>query len=119
MTLRFNGEGPDVTHIVVVWVVILLSIGGGVGFHFGERAGMVKGRDQWAKIAVAVRENQERQALREGGGTFHGYPCLGDCSGHQAGYTWAEERAINDADECGGNSQSFIEGCKAYANEHQ
>lgn len=49
--------------------------------------------------------------------TFHGYDCLGDCSGHQAGYDWAEEKGITDPESCGGNSQSFIEGCKAYAGE--
>jgi hypothetical protein len=48
---------------------------------------------------------------------FHGYPCTDDCSGHEAGYTWAEEHGITDEDDCGGNSESFIEGCKAYAEE--
>ena len=50
--------------------------------------------------------------------TFHGYACTIDCSGHEAGYKWAEEHGITDPDDCSGNSQSFIEGCKAYAEEH-
>lgn len=50
--------------------------------------------------------------------TFHGYECTVDCSGHEAGYQWAEEHDITDPDDCGGNSESFIEGCKAYAEEH-
>ena len=49
--------------------------------------------------------------------TFHGYDCTDDCSGHQAGYDWAEQHGITDPDQCGGNSESFIEGCKAYAGE--
>ena len=49
--------------------------------------------------------------------TFHGYDCTEDCSGHEAGYQWAEEHEINDPDDCSGNSQSFIEGCQAYAEE--
>jgi len=48
---------------------------------------------------------------------FHGYDCTNDCSGHEAGYQWAEEHEIADQDECGGNSESFIEGCKAYVEE--
>ena len=48
---------------------------------------------------------------------FHGYKCTVDCSGHQAGYDWAEAHDITDPNECGGNSQSFIEGCKAWAEE--
>lgn len=49
--------------------------------------------------------------------TFHGYSCTDDCSGHQAGYDWAEENSIYDPDDCSGNSESFIEGCRAYGEE--
>lgn len=52
-------------------------------------------------------------------GQFHGYDCTVDCSGHQAGYDWAEKHDIDDEDNCGGNSESFIEGCKAYVREQQ
>lgn len=51
--------------------------------------------------------------------TFMGYSCTDDCSGHEAGYNWAEENGIDDPDDCGGNSDSFIEGCQAYAEEQQ
>lgn len=50
--------------------------------------------------------------------TFHGYECLEDCSGHEAGYEWAEQNDITDPDDCDGNSQSFIEGCQAWAEEN-
>ncbi len=50
---------------------------------------------------------------------FGGYPCTQDCSGHEAGYEWAQEKGIDDPDDCGGNSDSFIEGCQAYAEEVQ
>ncbi len=49
--------------------------------------------------------------------TFYNYNCTSDCSGHEAGYNWAEEKGINNSDDCGGNSNSFIEGCKAYVEE--
>jgi len=48
-----------------------------------------------------------------------GYPCTQDCSGHDAGYEWAEENAIIDENDCDGNSQSFIEGCEAYVEDQQ
>jgi hypothetical protein len=48
---------------------------------------------------------------------FHGYPCTRDCSGHEAGYEWAERKGVSDPDECGGNSESFREGCRAWAEE--
>jgi hypothetical protein len=44
--------------------------------------------------------------------------CTQDCSGHNAGYAWAREHGITDPGDCSGNSESFIEGCQAYANDH-
>lgn len=32
--------------------------------------------------------------------TFDGYECLGDCSGHQAGFDWAEQNQIADEASC-------------------
>lgn len=49
--------------------------------------------------------------------TFEGYECTVDCSGHEAGYEWAERNGISDADDCSGNSNSFIEGCRAWADQ--
>ena len=43
--------------------------------------------------------------------------CTEDCSGHDAGWEWAKKHEIFDPDECSGNSDSFIEGCKAYGEE--
>lgn len=42
---------------------------------------------------------------------FRGYLCTQDCSGHIAGYNWAIENRLKGAHECGGRSNSFIEGC--------
>ncbi len=43
--------------------------------------------------------------------------CTVDCSGHEAGYAWAEENDIEEPGDCDGNSDSFIEGCETYAQE--
>lgn len=40
--------------------------------------------------------------------------CVGDCSGHQAGYEWAQENSINNESDCNGNSDSFNEGCNNF-----
>lgn len=45
---------------------------------------------------------------------FDGYECSDDCSGHQAGYDWAEQNDIDDEDACDTPSQSFNEGCQSY-----
>jgi hypothetical protein len=53
--------------------------------------------------------------------SFAGYDCTEDCSGHEAGYNWAEEHDIDDEEVCDtagdhSNSPSFAEGCRAYVN---
>jgi hypothetical protein len=56
--------------------------------------------------------------------TFAGSPCTSDCSGHEAGYNWAEEHGIDDESDCDtaedtSNSPSFAEGCRAYVQENE
>ena len=51
--------------------------------------------------------------------TFAGDPCTSDCSGHEAGYNWAEEKGIDDESDCDtagdtSNSPSFAEGCRDF-----
>lgn len=61
---------------------------------------------------------ERRESYGGSRGSFAGYDCTEDCSGHEAGYQWAEENGIEDPDECGGKSWSFEEGCRAYAEEN-
>lgn len=61
--------------------------------------------------------DQRRDFLSASRGTFAGQGCTQDCSGHDAGYAWAEDKGITDPDDCGGKSWSFIEGCRAYAEQ--
>jgi hypothetical protein len=55
--------------------------------------------------------------------TFGGYECTLDCSGHKAGYEWAEARDIGDEASCEAilrrwpNRNSFYEGCLAYVED--
>lgn len=42
---------------------------------------------------------------------FRGYLCKTDCSGHAAGFSWAIKSGLTHSSQCGGKSQSFIEGC--------
>lgn len=47
------------------------------------------------------------------------YTCTQDCSGHEAGFAWAQANDISDTSGCGGNSQPFIEGCEAFVENRQ
>jgi hypothetical protein len=48
---------------------------------------------------------------------YKGYSCTDDCSGHDAGYEWAKDNGVDNSNDCDGDSNSFIEGCEAYAEE--
>lgn len=50
--------------------------------------------------------------------TYKGYSCSLDCSGHEAGYAWGEEYEICDTDYSNGNSESFNEGVRSWAEEN-
>ena len=50
--------------------------------------------------------------------TFNGYECTDDCSGHEAGYQWAEDNDVCDEEFDGGNSESFNEGVRSYAEDY-
>lgn len=45
---------------------------------------------------------------------FGSYRCTQSCSGHRAGYDWAQRRGVTRFDQCAGRSRSFIEGCFVY-----
>jgi hypothetical protein len=50
--------------------------------------------------------------------TFGGFDCTVDCSGHAAGYNWAERHSIDDETDCpNGNSLSFHQGCVAFTQD--
>lgn len=42
--------------------------------------------------------------------------CTDDCSGHNAGWQWAQENYVTESYECSG-SGSFADGCEAYVEE--
>jgi len=89
--------------------------------------------DAGGRAAQTVDENNQRSRAEVGdvdalneraaddleGSTYSDlgepYGCKQDCSGHEAGVAWAQEQLITNPDECGGKSQSFVQGCQAYA----
>jgi hypothetical protein len=50
---------------------------------------------------------------------FGGHECTDDCSGHVAGYRWAEAKNITNESDCplNGNATSFYEGCLVYVED--
>lgn len=68
---------------------------------------------------ASVKEREKKKVTQQATYTFMGYGCISDCSGHIAGYDWAQRKGIDDESDCKGRSLSFIEGCVAYVEEMQ
>lgn len=82
------------------------------------------GRPSLAVDEHAAAERADQAAADVVSGTTYvdqgaPYGCTQDCSGHDAGYAWAQDNDVSDPDDCGGDSQSFIEGCRAYGEAYQ
>tara|TARA_R110002049_G_scaffold145996_3_gene308375 strand:+ start:1294 stop:1641 length:348 start_codon:yes stop_codon:yes gene_type:complete len=113
--------------ILIATVLISLSACDG-GSNFSENEGYYPDHDETdisdsdgeEKGNETYEEYDERRDSYEGAfGSYEGDGCTIDCSGHEAGYEWAQERGIDDPDKCGGNSWSFEEGCRAYAGQNR
>ena len=77
-------------------------------------------------LGGCVSESSDRYGIYDNTDNYHetkitsdNWECTDDCSGHDAGYEWASNNGITDPDDCGGKSESFIEGCQAWANEQE
>jgi hypothetical protein len=74
--------------------------------------------DQEKANRILLKELLARDAAA-GSPSYGPSECTDNCSGHEAGYDWAEENEVTYTDDCGGNSDSFVEGCEEYAEEQQ
>ncbi len=70
-------------------------------------------------IALLIFAVPAPVAAQDAPGTYKGHACTKDCSGHKAGYAWAEKKGITSRDQCGGKSRSFIEGCQSWVEEQE
>ena len=68
-----------------------------------------------AAKSVGATPKPAKSARFSGPFLFHGYACAGDCSSHQKGYRWAADHKISNPMDCRGTSETFLEGCKAFA----
>ncbi len=87
---------------------LLLGCGGGGGGRYGDDDG-----------EYAYEEAEVESEPADVDATDVEQPefddCTIDCSGHEAGFQWAQENDVTDESECGGNSDSFMEGCESFA----
>ncbi len=106
------------TAIIVVGFIILLVIFSLSRANHVQRTSE-SGYEQYQEDQQGKIDAVEQDVLdiRDSTQYFRGRECTVDCSGHEAGYDWAQEHGISDVEDCGGNSESFIEGCESYAEE--
>lgn len=118
--------------------VLLTSCGSSSGGgRYGDYEDYAADADAAAEAAAGAAEEARQAVYEEHGADSDGtgvdasnvdasdvedsgnYVCTRDCSGHEAGFAWAQENDVADASDCGGNSRSFIGGCEAFAGERQ
>jgi hypothetical protein len=63
------------------------------------------------RAAVSARNAMRGLIYQEVEGSVD---CAEDCSGHNAGFAYAQEHNIEDGGGCNNASASFVEGCEAY-----
>ena len=78
-------------------------------------AGMAAPDNRAAAKSVGHTPEPLPNASPSGPLLFHGYACGSDCTSHQEGYSWASAHRISNPSDCRGTSETFIEGCKAFA----
>jgi hypothetical protein len=100
------------------WLIGLLVIGGIVGLVYFTSGSNIESSQSTTTVPIQSSPSATDSPTYNPP-TFRGYSCTIDCSGHEAGYNWAEEKGITDPDDCDGNSDSFIEGCRSYAEENR
>lgn len=80
---------------------------------FTEKSGVVK--QGMRRIALVL--SLILLPLTAHAAEFKGSPCTKDCSGHKAGYAWAQKKAVTKPEDCKGRSESFVKGCRIYVAE--
>jgi hypothetical protein len=81
----------------------------------GNLAGLVA-LTRHARAGIILGFATVIMASESGAREFGGYDCSDDCSGHAAGYRWAEVHTISSEADCPlrGGAISFYEGCPVY-----
>jgi hypothetical protein len=91
------------------------------GYAWAEENDISSFEDCQDQFGNSSEEDECNEYVKEnytGYNTYYGDDCTEDCSGHEAGYNWAEENNIDDEYDCDGNSDSFNEGCESYVEEN-
>jgi hypothetical protein len=102
---------------IVFSCIFLLSACGSERKEAAENAALSLSSSEEKGSETYEEFDERRDALKGSRGTFADQGCSQDCGGHNAGYAWAEEKGITNPDYCGGRSWSFVEGCRAYAEQ--
>lgn len=102
----------------VSWVIVIALICGGYYLFADNNDLESESNSEFSSSYVSSKNSDFEEEYEPEPVTFNGYDCIDDCSGHEAGYNWAEENSIYDEYDCNGNSNSFNEGCISYVEEN-
>ncbi len=91
---------------IIVIIIIFILIGSLNSSDEGQVSNTVDYSNSYSNYSVQNEDNEYGDNT-----TIEPENPYNDGTGHSAGYEWAQE---NNVSSCGGNSNSFIEGCEEY-----
>jgi len=110
-----NGKDDSAGTIVTIIIVVLF------GWWFFSSIGNQSGDTESGSENYSEYQDDSsnsRESDPEGYYESQGYECTDDCSGHDAGYEWADDNGVCDEYYSDGNSESFDEGVQSYSEEN-
>lgn len=111
---------PTLAFLSIVAIVLMVGCDGSASSEYSTYAQDTVEAPDEARASRMTRDDalDDAAALQQGmtySDLGEPYGCTEDCSGHEAGAEWAADNDLRDPADCGGRSQSFLEGCQAYA----
>ncbi len=71
----------------------------------------------WLLLYALVTPDEPKPAPTANLETAKMFGNMQSSPGQQAGYDWARQNGIVEHDQCRGNSESFVDGCREYVTE--
>ena len=102
---------------IVIFTFVIPVIPVGLYYGYQYLFSSEKSSSTTQSITPTTQESDQSDTSSEQQ-TFGGYSCSYDCSGHEAGYEWAQDNDVCDEYYDGGNSESFAEGVRSYAEDN-
>lgn len=105
---------------VIIGIAIVVFFGWLIFSAIGSSSSSSEGGESYDSSTVEYEAEPEYEYDGDNESYYEsrGYGCTSDCSGHDAGYEWADENGVCDEYYSESYSESFDEGVRVYAEDN-